>query len=577
MEKLKPLSSRQSRVRFIAFDIEADNWIDLLGIGVYDGRVRLLFEGKESPQAFLEWALVRSRKGAWILSHYGGAYDMLFLEPYLRKMKHLETEWIMSGTRAVMAIVRNDKSKLVWKFVDSFSFLPTGLAKLAERFNVGLKKVDIDFDKPVSEQDWKERVLIDCEILYRVAECWQSQVLSLGGESRVTAASTAMTLWRKRYQKRELYPCRSLRPFIRQAYYGGRCEIFRVQGKELHYLDFSSHYPKAMLERMPVGFPHIGKGEPPKESVGVAEARVTIPDMHIPPLPFRFEDSLFFPTGLIQGNWDIDELRYAESLGCKVEYGKTITWEADYLFRDYVTDMYRLKEEGGWGETAKLLLNSLYGKFGQNEMRDCFIENPLEENNDAIPLNDTATIVLVKKIVDAPYILPEIACHVTALARIRWHQYALRCGCLYYGDTDSFITDSDISEGVGLGSLQHQLLVERFLGLLPKLYFVKVNGKWILKAKGFKLEKGETVEPSRLFEGITKKSLIKLRGQLRKQLDSPKLIQMLKRIRKTYTKRRVLPNGDTVPWNVAEMTEEKRLARLNFGNWSKNLPKSLDF
>ena len=42
---------------------------------------------------------------------------------------------------------------------------------------------------------------------------------------------------------------------MRNAYYGGIVEVFRMYGKNLKLYDVNSLYPYSMLEKMPVGVP----------------------------------------------------------------------------------------------------------------------------------------------------------------------------------------------------------------------------------------------------------------------------------------------------------------------------------
>jgi hypothetical protein len=94
-----------------------------------------------------------------------------------------------------------------------------------------------------------------------------------------------------------------------------------------------------------------------------------------------------------------------------------------------------------------------------------------------------------EEVSDAPYVMPQIAARVTALARVRLYRamkagscpdcWPMRCSCprclfVAYTDTDSIITTAQLPTGNALGELKDELpqqngkLIGRFIG--PKVY-----------------------------------------------------------------------------------------------------------
>jgi hypothetical protein len=146
---------------------------------------------------------------------------------------------------------------------------------------------------------------------------------------------------------------------------------------------------------------------------------------------------------------------------------------------------------------AKLMMNSLYGKFGMNEDRREIIvlgkgEKPpegatfprFEDGQEDL----LSRVCYVEKHVSPPYIIPQISAQITALARIRLWTFMAdivrRGGSLYYCDTDSIITDlCDIPTSSELGALKNEypgeLLEVEISG--PKMYMLR-------KAKAFEKE-----------------------------------------------------------------------------------------
>jgi hypothetical protein len=313
-------------------------------------------------------------------------------------------------------------------------------------------------------------------------------------------------------------PCNAcMHDWIRKSYYGGRTEVYRSAGKGLTYYDINSSYPRAMLEDMPAG---IVKQYGPKKTVadfyrierdaiGFVECEVYIPPTcYLPPLPYRDEQrgKLIFPTGTFRGVWAWDELKllFDRLVGGTIKtVTRSVWYQRKSLFFDFVKELYRYRDKDqpdfdeGMALIAKLMMNSLYGKFGMNEDRREIIvlgkgEKPPE--GATFPrFEDGAEDVLsrvcfIEKHVSPPYIIPQISSQITALARIRlWNFMAdivRRGGSLYYCDTDSIITDlSDIPTSSGLGDLKNEypgeLIEVEISG--PKMYMLR-------KAKAFKDE-----------------------------------------------------------------------------------------
>jgi hypothetical protein len=139
----------------------------------------------------------------------------------------------------------------------------------------------------------------------------------LGGQLGVTLPATALDLFRRKYLRQWVYTNRHyvgcseyglirgddekpdchgcMHDFIREAYFGGRSEIFRMlfapyvddKGKSIDsavMLDYNSHYPNCMLEPMPVGeamqYENLTEKEiyaNAKHYTGIVECDVEIP------------------------------------------------------------------------------------------------------------------------------------------------------------------------------------------------------------------------------------------------------------------------------------------------------------
>lgn len=275
-----------------------------------------------------------------------------------------------------------------------------------------------------------------------------------------------------------------------------------------------------------------------KTQVGFVECTVEIPkNCKLPPLPWRVPEGrritvtqpdgtetvvppgkLVFPTGRISGVWDYDELcllMHPLVDGKIVEVKKSVWYQQKPIFVDFVDTLYKFRdkndpsnyergviERDGKGgilnedefgaalaEVCKLMMNALYGKFGMRPERTGLLLVDVEAGPSAWPENaeplwrsptDVPEDCLVweeDRYVEAPYIIPQVSAHITALSRIRLFMGAAdvlaQGGTLYYMDTDSIRTSVAIPDSLMLGGWKLEnpkdvILESTFV--LPKLY-----------------------------------------------------------------------------------------------------------
>src|SRR5690349_21299235 len=129
-----------------------------------------------------------------------------------------------------------------------------------------------------------------------------------------------------------------------------------------------------MLQPMPIGQPIFTTEKNLDALFGFVLAKVESPqNQKIPTLPYRCPETgrLICPTGIWHGWYFTEELRDArDNYGYNVEILKGYTFEkSTNLFQKYVEYFYEIKANstGVQREIAKLMLNSLYGRFGMHE------------------------------------------------------------------------------------------------------------------------------------------------------------------------------------------------------------------
>lgn len=315
---------------------------------------------------------------------------------------------------------------------------------------------------------------------------------------------------------------RHLESFVRLAYYGGRTEVFAPQVTDGYHYDVNSLYPYVMKSnRFPVGFgvyledSHEASRKYAfwkrrRIGAGIAEATVTVPkDMHIPPLPYRaytgkLSGKLLFPVGTLEGVWTWDELAFAEELGCKVtDVRQAVYWRKTApVFESFVSYWEEIKNTSAGAKRvfAKLVQNSLYGKFGMARERSSLADisklQELRDNDEPHDIyhNRELDMKFVAFITEskAQYIQPHLAVFVTSHARILLLKGLLaqaESGTVSYCDTDSIagttlMPASEVDDKeYGKWKLEGEIIEGIFLQ--PKLYAERYkDGSVTIRGKG---------------------------------------------------------------------------------------------
>jgi hypothetical protein len=303
--------------------------------------------------------------------------------------------------------------------------------------------------------------------------------------------------------------CRGcLHEWIRRGYYGGRTEVFeeRFEGPgDLNVGDFNSMYPSVMQERMPCFFVAVEEGACDwrkylhKKRVGFIDCTVSIPeDCHLPPLAHRHEGKLIFPVGVFRGVWSTEELKRVVQVGGQiVQEHKSVWFGTKRLFDGYVNSWYAYRDKTSehyskaMDTLAKLMLNSLYGKFGQSEERQkiwIYPEDKELERGTLVQWPHAEEGVMSEDVyAKTDYVAPHIAAWITALARCRlWDEMhrLLQAGHrVFYCDTDSIFTDGPVSDSKKLGDLKLEYKMQRCYFFAPKLYGGKKVATEVCKCK----------------------------------------------------------------------------------------------
>ena len=426
-------------------------------------------------------------------------------------------------------------------FRDLYPLVNCSLDQAAQDFELTTQKLDLGVaeadkdryfktvnpDDPDLQQYLRQDVLATWELLHVLVGL---SGLELDKFMRCpTLASLAMRMFRESCPAsmkliRESYLDKEEEAFIREAYHGGRVEIFRhlLTDGGYHY-DINSLYPHVMeTNPFPTGDAKMWKKETSVErrteifhntrkhkswfsSHYFIHAKVMIPYQHVCPLPLREERGLIFPKNIFTGYFCSPEMEYALD-HCGVEvlevYGLiSFTGEAP-LFTQFIQQQKAIKTTsvGAKRNFAKLIQNSLYGKFGMNRKREVYElhtserEQALREKGIRPAITNTyydQQVMSHIKEVFVDYIKPHYAALITSYARVELLKKlrALPPEHLYYCDTDSVVSGIAFPEAevhakeYGKWKLERE--VAQGIYVLPKLYAeIDRAGDHILKSKG---------------------------------------------------------------------------------------------
>jgi len=479
-------------------------------------------------------SIVRKEKKKTIYFHNFSRFDGILLLKHLAyHHKSLKLKPLLRNNRLYELAVYSGK-KMLFRFVDSLNLLPGKLSTLGKNLcpDLGPKgTISIPYDELKVEDLLNNRNELldymkqDIRLLGGVMQKAQEiywKLYKVDIESKITLSSLALTIFRLKYYDVSNFPIhipnKNEDTFIRRAYYGGHTDTYKPYGEDLHYYDVNSLYPFVMKEfQMPGGEPvwHSNlEGKDLDSIFGFIEAYVVCPKtIKKPFLPYRDKNNtLIFPTGEFVGVYYTEELKYARGLGYTVlPISGYLFKRMESPFQSFVSSLFesRLEARKSGNEAMayvyKILMNSLYGRFGINPKSTTTVICDEYRYKDLIRNSE---LIFADMLCENQYIVAyhsntekgpdywnppknsavQLAAAITASARIHMYPYISREDC-YYTDTDSVVLghplpNAEIDSSVlGKFKLEDRIINGYFLA--PKSYFyTSTEGKNVLKFKG---------------------------------------------------------------------------------------------
>jgi hypothetical protein len=509
---LKPLKSEDRRkLVFSTVDIETnEDGTYLLG-AIYTGDDYLEFSTSSELANYIV------DHGAVYYAHCGVRFDYALLFNELVTISKTCTV-SMSGSSGVYMTV--DKSELL----DSYRLLPASLEKLTMMFCPERAKIKLDcMPWDLSDVELREYLRRDCESLYLVVERFYDIIKTRFGQLYAkTLPALAMKIYRYKYQQHDMWGAtNSLYTFEKLSYFGGMMYVKPGLYDGVYSYDINSMYPWAMQGDFPITY--HGKWVKQFELDRISIYRVVFKTHGIPYI-YSIEDRKLVNEGV--GIVCNTTIKYGLSRGDSftLEEGYVYFRTAD-IFSTFVNDLYslRLASQAPLNYVIKILLNSLYGKFGQRrESRTISTEPPNEivGKSRVYEYGGREVFDYVEdKIIQ--HSMPIIASLITMKARLRLHSFT--DSNTIYMDTDSIHSASrrdDIPISNRLGDFKEEVSGVRAVYLGKKLYQI---GE-VKKAKGIpshamSVVSMETMYSPRTFEFDTFPSIVQ---QLRRDVEFKK-------------------------------------------------------
>jgi hypothetical protein len=485
------------------------------------------------------------------LFHNFNKFDSFFIINSLSKIAEFEVNLITRNRTIYKMVVINNFKNFTLEFRDTYLLLSISLEKMGNIFCRHYKKIKFDYSLNILEVYTKKNYsaqkkieiycLNDSLVLREGFECFIKeikQILFVNPLLCLSLPSLAIKIFLKdfyNFQNGAIENCTGNKEvFIRKSYKGGTADVFKPHMKNGYHYDINSLYPYVMKE---FNYP-VGKGIFVKNDeinldtfFGFLEVEVYCPPSIKIPLLTKYDRlrGLICPSGNWKDIYFSEELKAAKYLGYKFKIYRGVSYKSKKIFIGIIQKFHDLRNQYSKNSPSntilKLLMNSLYGRFGMKPILPVTqIVDKKEYNKiqaiydilDQTVLNQKIIVVFIKKPVveklnlllkfnliteseyntlkheslNKSFFTPiQIASAITSYARIVAHKYKSDFNNeIYYSDTDSIFCKYPIHKrylsDVKLGFMKKCGKVKEAYFIAPKIYACLYLNKFDIKCKG---------------------------------------------------------------------------------------------
>lgn len=460
-----------------------------------------------------------------VLSHFGGAYDFLYL---ISITPHLKWNGGLAGSNLVSC-----RAKGHARCRDTFRLFPLSLDTWTrQKSEIGLECIcgnkcsgycAISRSLPRAKLEMvRDYCMQDCRALLRTYLQDVERLIDDGLLARNDKGGVRSTIggvaWHTAATMAQIAPNGRIDwddyEAGRRGYYGGRNEVGRVRAKHGYRDDVNGMYPWALTQDVPFGtrFSYQGSSASrafDEHELGIFHAEVEVPESPLPSLPHRYEgetdgrltkDRLVWATGHMSGYWSGIELRNALDRGVKIKaiISANVWSQQGPLFREYVEHVYacrrRAKENGDdrWASVLKWFANALSGRLAMRAESTALVvlgpdEDPAEGwEQHGGPDSRVYSITSTRTPSSG---MTWVAATLTSRARVKLdRRLARHIESWLYCDTDStYLVNRDLADvdEYELGMFKYEGEINDWRALAPKLYrYRDENDKWHVRARG---------------------------------------------------------------------------------------------
>lgn len=289
--------------------------------------------------------------------------------------------------------------------------------------------------------------------------------------------------------------------------------------EKIYAYDVNSLYPFIMKYCLiPIGTPTYFEGDIRKyesEAFGFFYCEVETPDnLEHPIIQIHHKTTDGIRTISPLGKFNImifsEEMDNAIKFGYKFNIKSGYLFEKGIIFENFISDLYTIRlnypKTDPMNYIAKIIMNSLYGRFGMTDNFDKILiinKNEFDKYSESI----TESIILNNKILikiknndinntlnnGSNNVNIAVASSITAYARIHMSQFKNNDNYkLFYTDTDSIYINkqlpNELVSNIELGKMKLEHVIDKAIFLAPKVYGFMTKDQEIIKIKGLKQE-----------------------------------------------------------------------------------------